>query len=54
MGGRMLCVMLVLTLFATGCGGGYHDVTYPLVLSATDGTTTHSMPVTLHITSSKQ
>ncbi len=54
MGGRTLCVMLVLTLFPTGCGGGYHDVTYPLVLSATDGTTTHSMPVTLHITSSKQ
>jgi hypothetical protein len=51
---RMVCLMLVLVVVPLGCGGGYKDVTYPLMLNATDGATVHSVPITLHITSSNQ
>ncbi len=51
---RLCALALVLALLPVGCGTGYRDTVYPLTLTATDGTTQHSIPVTLHILASAQ
>ena len=51
---RLLGLCLLLVLLPTGCGTGYKDTVYPLTLTASDGVTEHSIPVTLHILASPQ
>ena len=51
---RVAAVCFVCVLLPLGCGSGYHDAVYPLTLTATDGTTQHSIPITLHIQASAQ
>lgn len=49
---RLICLPLLAGLLlacATGCGNGYHDVSYPITVVATDGTTTHSLSLTLQV-----
>ena len=49
---RLFCVPLFMTallLGAIGCGSGYQNKTYPLTLTATDGTTTHTISITLNV-----
>ena len=51
---RLLALCVLFTLLPAGCGSGYKDVSYPLTLTATDGITQHSLPITLHILASAQ
>ena len=51
---RLLALCLLFTLLPVGCGSGYKDVLYPLTLTATDGVTQHTLPITLHILASAQ
>ena len=53
------CAMVMLSFFLTvgfltGCGSGYADHVYPVTINATDGVTTHSLPIELHIQASPQ
>lgn len=51
---RLFALCLACALLPLGCGSGYKDAVYPLTLAATDGTTTHILPITLHILASAQ
>ena len=49
---RVTCFLLiacVTCLFPTGCGSGYASSTYPLIITATSGAYTHTLPFTLKI-----
>ena len=53
-GMRLLAASILTFAFAlcaVGCGSGYHNANYPLVITATSGTRQHSVEVTLHIVS---
>jgi hypothetical protein len=47
-------LLVLVGSIAGGCGSGYADHVYPLTIEATDGVTTHSMPIELHIEASPQ
>jgi hypothetical protein len=44
----LLAIAMVPTL--SGCGSGYDNFTYPLTVTATDGVHTHSLTITLKVT----